>query len=299
MTKTSPRLGIIGVGRVGGTLARLLHRSGYEVAAVYNRHEGPAEALAAQTGAHVTADMADVVAHADLVLLTVADDAIQPVAQSLAGCDWRGKGAIHTSGAHSVDVLDVLIKSGAVVGSLHPALPFAATDEDAQSVSGAAFAVEADDERLRGWLHAMVTALGGHVLDIPADGKARYHAALALASNYTVTLYAAAERLLAGLGADESARRAVLDALVSATVENIRQRGIPDALTGPLVRADLGTLAVHLDALRSEPEIRKNYIALARLSYPMLIARGVDIDLIEKLFHSASAKEDQDASDHP
>jgi predicted short-subunit dehydrogenase-like oxidoreductase (DUF2520 family) len=131
---------------------------------------------------------------------------------------------------------------------------------------------------------------------VPPGSKALYHAALVIASNYTVTLYAAAERLLLSMGADRAAADAALNALVGVTVENLRRQGVPDALTGPLVRADVGTLAAHLRALRdADPALEEVYRALARLTYPLVEARGVSLDPIEHLLR----QEDDNAIDNP
>ena len=54
-------------------------------------------------------------------------------------------------------------------------------------------------------------------------------------------------------------------------MDNIDKEGIPDALTGPLVRADLTTLMKHLNALDSD-KVKSAYINLVRLSYPMFRA---------------------------
>ncbi len=145
--------------------------------------------------------------------------------------------------------LAALAERGVQVGSLHPAYPFADVDTAISGLPGSTFAVEAQDEPLRSWLFEIVAALDGRALAIPPGGKAIYHAALVIASNYTVTLYALAESLLTGLGADKAAADAALDALLAGTVENLKAQGVPDALTGPLVRGDVGTIAAHLAAL--------------------------------------------------
>jgi predicted short-subunit dehydrogenase-like oxidoreductase (DUF2520 family) len=130
----------------------------------------------------------------------------------------------------------------------------------------------------------MAAALGGHVLLIPPGGKAVYHAALVLVSNYTVTLYALALRLLVGLEADPAAAAQALNTLLAATTANIAALGVPDALTGPLVRADQGTIAAHLDALaRTDADAAQVYRLLARLTLPLAQARGVDTDSIARL----------------
>jgi predicted short-subunit dehydrogenase-like oxidoreductase (DUF2520 family) len=135
---------------------------------------------------------------------------------------------------------------------------------------------------LRKNLYELVSALDGKAFMIPQGKKALYHAALAIASNYTVTLYAIAEQILIELGADKDTADNALNILVHATVQNILVDGIPKALTGPLSRADVGTIQSHLDALEDET-LRTAYQSLARLSYPMLQKRGIDPKLIEQI----------------
>jgi len=279
-----PVLGIIGASKVGQTLARLWVQAGYTIGAVYNRTPAPAEHLARHVHATAVATAQEVVERADLILLTVPDDAIESVAKQLAASHLAGKGVIHTSGAADKQVLSALAAQGAMTGSLHPAYPFADVEAAVQGLAGATFALEVEDDTLVFWLTEIVQALNGVVLRIPPGGKALYHAALVIASNYAVTLYAAAERLLLTLSEDRAAVDGALNALVGATVSNLRTQGIPDALTGPLVRGDVGTIASHLTTLEEQDEqLAKVYRDLARLTFPILQARGISTEAIESL----------------
>lgn len=290
------RLGVIGAGKVGTSLGRLLAAQGYPIAAVFSRTPEHARQLADSAGTQVATSAADVLTLADLTLLTVPDDTIAPLAGALAADILSGasRAVVHTSGVHDASVLQPLAARGFMTGSLHPIHPFASVDAPAESLAGVTFAVEAAAAQLQAWLRQLIAALGGYALDIPAGGKATYHAAMVFASNYTVTLYALAERLLLDLGAERAAADRALNALLGATVENVRRQGIPDALTGPLVRADVGTIGAHLRALESaDAEASALYRQLARMTYPLLTARGVDVDSIERLLE----QEDDHATD--
>jgi len=287
-------LGFVGTGKVGTTLARLWAERGYDVVAVYNTNESSANQLAQLVGAEVKLSASDVVKVADLTLLTVPDDRLASVVLSLAGINLHSKAIIHTSGALDMTVLDMLAQQGAFIGSLHPAFPFADVEMAILRLPEATFAIEAGESRLRGWLLELIAALSGKVIEIPVGGKALYHAALVILGNYTVTLYALAERLLTDLGADRVSADFALNALLTGVIHNLQTQGIPNALTGPLIRADVGTLARHLVALKSvDEEVVRLYTQLARLTYPMLTARGVDILLIEKTLKQGT----QDAID--
>lgn len=281
-----PTIGIIGAGKVGQTLARLWNEAGYAISGVYSRDSVHAELLAWQVGAEVMRTPVEVIQRSELTLLTVPDDVITPLAENIAlqiGTEkLTGKAVIHTSGSRDKQALVALETIDMLTGSLHPAFPFADVDSAIAGLSGAAFAVEVSDPTLRDWLYGLVGALDGKVIDIPAGGKAQYHAALVIASNYTVTLYAVAQSLLMGVGASEQIAGVALNPLMQATLDNLRQTGIPVALTGPLVRADISTLETHMNALAHlDSHLLDVYIQLARLSYPMLEARGVDTQIID------------------
>jgi predicted short-subunit dehydrogenase-like oxidoreductase (DUF2520 family) len=281
-----PTIGIIGAGRVGTALAISLADSGYSIVAVNSRTLERARSLAERIGSRTAAGPEAVIDASDLTLLTVSDDAIASVASAAAGRlakrDQSSKAVVHTSGAHSLEVLAGLAALDLMTGSLHPALPVSGSSR--VQFEGAAFALEADHPVLLDWLEGIVKTVGGHSFHLNHDQKVLYHTALVMASNYTVSLYAFAEQLLTRVGLSTADADSVLNALIQATMDNLRQHGVPDALTGPLVRGDTGTLRRHLQALQQfAPEGVKAYCTLARLTYPLISAKGVSLDPIEQL----------------
>ena len=285
----TPTLGFVGAGKVGHTLARLWYAKGYVVSAVYSRTPDHAGELARQVGAEVAGSTAAVIQAADLTVLTVPDDMLSIVVgeveqEKLNHHMFRDKAMIHTSGALSTDVLLPLAKKGLVTGSLHPAFPFADVETALVGLSGATFGIETDAQVLNDWLVALVDAVDGQVFMIPPGGKAIYHSAFVFASNYVVTLYAIAEKLLLSLGADREVADNALNGLLSGTVTNLRQQGIPAALTGPLVRGDAETIRLHLEALgRIDGDLVELYRELLRFSLPVLEARHLDTSFVEQL----------------
>ncbi len=71
------KIGFVGVGRMGGNMARRLKDCGYAVTAVFDAHAPAAAELAREIGAAHAAQLADVTAAADVVLTVVTDDAAQ------------------------------------------------------------------------------------------------------------------------------------------------------------------------------------------------------------------------------
>ncbi|MDX2160113.1 MAG: DUF2520 domain-containing protein [bacterium] len=277
-------LAVIGIGKVGETLARLLHKGGCRIAALSTRTVERSVQLAAMFDARVTVPR-DAVRLADLTLLTVPDDVLEPMAAHLAdGVDLTGKSVIHVSGAHDLSVLKPAAEAGASVGGLHPAFPFADVETAVRTLGGAVYALEASSDALRSQLRLLVSALDGTAVEIPPGKKALYHAALTFASNYTVTLYALAERLLIDCGTSSETAAAALTPLLAGTLDNLKAKGIPAALTGPLVRGDAGTLKAHLQALETvEPDAALLYRMLAHETLPLAQARGTPLDEIRRL----------------
>lgn len=287
-----PVMGFIGIGKVGETLARLAYANGYTIGAVYNRTIDKANTLATDIDTVVVYQVTDVLGLCDWIILSVFDDVIPVFAQKLSKVDWTGKAIVHVSGSMSLDVLQAVKEAGGMVGSLHPAFPFSDVESSIKAIYGSSFAIEYSDPVLRTWLLDFLNVVDGQVLEIPAGKKAQYHLALAIASNYMVTLYAVAQGLLHDFSEDNLAIKTALDRLMSATMQNLVQQGTPSALTGPLVRADIKTIQSHLQTMDENTILRETYINLAKLSYPMLIERDIDIEQINSLF-----KENLDASD--
>lgn len=273
-------IAFIGAGKVGCTLARLLYQTGYLITAIYSRQYMNAKKLAEWVNAEAVLTYSDVVQRADWIFLTVPDDAIAFVVADLAHLPLRGKTFVHTSGVSSLDVMQPLIDAGAQVGSFHPAFPFSDIETAMQRFAGTTIAVEYSSEYVRMVLEEWITALKGFALYVPAGSKALYHASLVIASNYLVTLYAISLQQLQILGASPEIASNALLRLMDATLANLHAVGTPQALTGPLVRSDLGTIDAHMQHLPDD--LQPLYRALARHSYPMLIARGIDISAIEE-----------------
>ncbi len=269
-----PRLGFIGVGIVGSALSTLLFEGGYPITAVYSRTKGSAERLARRVeGAAVAEDPQRVVDLSDIVFLTVPDDAIERVAE---GISWPpGKGAVHCSGSLSIEPLSSARRAGASVGVLHPLQAFATREEARRNLKGSAFAIEASDEGLRAELFRMAESLGGRPFYLSGDEKAIYHASATIASNYLVTLLDLSSGLWEHFGiAKEDALSALLP-LVKGTVANLERVGLPAALTGPISRGDIGTVARHIRALSQvAPDLVGVYKGLARATLPIAVAKG-------------------------
>jgi len=268
------RVGIIGPGRVGAALGVALTRAGHEVVAVAAVSDASVQRARDHFPTARIAEPADVIAAADLVLLTVPDDALPGLIAGLAatGAPVGGRLLAHTSGRYGAGVLEPAARLGALPLALHPVMTFTGHSDDIQRMHGICFGVTAPDQ-LGPVAEALVIEMGGEPVFIAEENRGLYHAALASAANHLVTLVTESCDLLQAAGAADPAR--MLSPLLFAALDNALRLG--DAgLTGPVARGDAGTVAGHLEALRdAAPEALAVYIALARLTADRALAAGL------------------------
>ena len=266
-------LGFIGAGTVGTALAMRLREKGYPVAAVSSRTQASARRLAEMApGCRVHETAQGVADEAEMVFITTPDDAIAGVA---AGVRWHpGQSVVHTSGACSLEVLEPARKLGARVGAIHPLQTFASIQQAIENLPGSTFALEAEGELLSK-LRDIAHALEGQVVELRGGDRALYHAAAVFACNYWVTLVKLAADLWGGFGVPTDQAVKALIPLLRGTLNNLAQVGLPQALTGPIARGDVGTIKRHIEALeRKAPELLSTYRELGLQTLPIALAKG-------------------------
>ena len=267
------KLGFIGAGTVGTALSVRLKSKGYKVVAVASRSQTSAEKLAqAVGGCPVLNSGQDVADAADLIFITTPDDAIASVASQI---QWhKGQSIVHCSGAASTDILEPARKLGAQVGSFHPLQTFASVEQAIDNIPGSTFAIEAE-EPLLNTLKEMATALDGEWIELKGSDKVLYHASAVIACNYLVTLVKLATDLWQTFNAPAAKATRALMPLLRGTIHNLDTVGLPQCLTGPIARGDIGTISKHLDALqKSAPGLLSTYRELGLQTIPIALAKG-------------------------
>ena len=267
------RVGVVGAGRVGSTLAAALARAGHEIVAVSAVSDTSVRRARRNLPGVAIRPPPEVVAAADLVLLTVPDDVLPGLVTGLAatGAALEGRLVAHASGRHGLAVLEPAVRVGALPLALHPVMTFTGRPDDLDRLAGISFGVTAPDS-LRLAAEALVVEMGGEPVFIAEERRGLYHAALASAANHLVTLVVQAADLLREAGVDQPAR--MLGPLLQAALDNALDLG-DAALTGPVARGDADTVASHVEALRAAaPQALPAYLALARLTADRALAAG-------------------------
>ena len=267
---TWPRVAIVGAGKLGSVLGVALERAGYPVVACASRSFSSATRLADRVpGCHALATPAAAAAAADLVFLVVPDDSISTVSASIT---WRaGQIAVHCSGALPAAAAEA--PSGTRAAGFHPLQTFADLDTGLVNLPGSTIGVEADESA---WplLATIAQRLGARALRIRESDRALYHAGAVVVSNFAVGLVVLASQLWEGLGIERADAVRALQPLLAGTARNLGSLGLPDALTGPVVRGDVGTIGRHLDALAATPRASTLYRNLSTLLIDLAVERA-------------------------
>jgi predicted short-subunit dehydrogenase-like oxidoreductase (DUF2520 family) len=271
------RLALIGPGRVGQTVVRLLAEAGHEVCAIISRDQARAVAAARFAGCPGTAttDLSRA-REAQIVLIALPDDHIGEMAARLRRSGYLAPGAVlvHFSGIHPASIL--LGEEGPPLHalSIHPLQTFADSVMGVRNLPGSPCAVEGE-EALLPLAEALVTDMGGIPLRLTAEEKPLYHAAACLASNYLVTLVDAAAEILAGCGFGREEAFRLLSPLLRGTGMNLAALGPTLALTGPIARGDLHTVRKHLKALEGRPaDLQEIYRVMGRKTVQLAWRKG-------------------------
>ncbi|NCD19057.1 MAG: DUF2520 domain-containing protein [Actinobacteria bacterium] len=267
-------IGVIGAGRVGTVLANALRSLGHAVVGVTAVSDDARERVELLLPGVEVVSPHEVIRRAEVVLVTVPDDAIAGVVSGAAALGlWQvGQIVVHTSGVHGLDVLEPARAAGALPLAIHPAMTFTGTSIDLSRLSGCPFAVTAPSALLP-IAQALVVEIGGEPFVVPPADRTAYHAALTHGANHLVTLVAQAERILAATGIDSPGR--LLGPLLNAALEGVLADGELH-LTGPVVRGDVGTIREHLQALAElgEEDVERGYRTMCALTAARAEANG-------------------------
>lgn len=268
-------IGFIGAGKAGKALGLYFKSHGLNISGYYGRSASSAREAAMLTGSKVFTAINDLADASGIIFITVPDHALEEVdAESAAlindHCASPEKIWIHVSGAHPSGCLAGIKAAGYAVGSMHPLLSFGEPGSCAAGLEKAWFTIEGT-ERAVSAARTILDLTGGKYSLIEAESKPLYHAGACIISNFLATLLESGIKCFEAAGMDRENVYQAITPLIDATLSNIREKGTIEALTGPIVRADFNTVAVHMQAIKAAlPSELDFYIAMALKTAQML-----------------------------
>jgi len=267
------QIGFIGAGIVGKSLAVALNNNGYTVSAVGSRSFDSAKSLADIVPCCEAYQNFDEVAqNSDVVFITTTDDAIASIADAVK---WRrGQGVAHCSGAASIDVLAGVTAQEAIPGALHPLQTFSSVDDAVRTLPGSTFAIEGAGP-IRQFLETLTADLGGISIHLRPQDKPLYHASVVMMGGLLTGLAGTVAEMWKEFGIQPDAALQSLIPMIRGNAITLGSVGMPEAIAGPYVRGDIGTIRKHLVALSSQaPNVLPVYCEMALAALPHALEKG-------------------------
>ncbi len=269
------RYGIVGAGQLSTAFAVSL---GSTIAWIANRGEARRVQMRMLLGnVDLYSSVEEVAAPPDCLIFAVSDGAVQHQAEASArhwGGALSGRFVLHCSGALGREALASCSRLGARTIAAHP---FQTIVPSLAAVpAGAAWGIEAEAED-REFARNFVEYFGGTAFFLSDETRvhrALYHASASAAANYLTVLASCAAELAtaAGIPASLFLPPIMHTALDNALLAIERNHSLP--LTGPIARADIGTLSKHISELRAYPHLLREYCLFGIAAVELAARRG-------------------------
>jgi predicted short-subunit dehydrogenase-like oxidoreductase (DUF2520 family) len=266
------KIGIIGAGKVGTSLATILKKKGFHIVAVSDTAETSLKTAEKYLGKDVlyTQNNIDVVNASEAIAITTQDRVIQDVAAEINTKADRldGKLIFFTSGADPSSILQPLDKKGAFLGSLHPLQTFPDIDSAIGVLQDTCIFIEGDKDAIPILRH-LGDHIGAKVYVIAGKDKVLYHLSAVFVCNLLSALFYSSKGLMEKINIDFEPFLPI----IRATLKNIESKGPLAALTGPIVRGDVKTVKAHLASIEDMELHKKVYKALSEVAVQMAAER--------------------------
>ena len=249
------KIGVVGVGRLGGNLAIWLKRSGFNLSGVLDIDSDKAEKIARLSASARFKNLEQVVNKVNLLFISVPDDKLPSLSDELYSLmPFRSRFLVHTSGIYSSAILYFPEEKISAV-SLHPTKAFSSVNTKRNPFKDTIFITDGDKVALR-ITERIANALGASLIKVNIKSRGMYHAGCCFLTNLLTANFLAGVKLLEDSGIEPETVREISWNLISSAVKNFISSGSISAITGPVARGDLSTLERHRLALKGKPEAK-------------------------------------------
>jgi len=262
------KIGFIGAGKVGTALGLYFIKKGLNVEGYASKNSESAKNAANITGTKAFLSLQELVDECRVIFITVPDGQIGNVWKEISVLDLKGKIICHTSGAETSKIFTGIENKNAFGLSLHPMFAFADKNGKAEGLENACFTVESlaaeffavesfsaesvaveSKNTIEEFIKEFFSVIGNRYFVIKSEDKPIYHLANVLASNLVLALLSISCEFMAGIGISENDGLKALMPLIENNINNIKNNGFINSLTGPVERNDLKTVLRHSDVI--------------------------------------------------
>lgn len=281
------KIGFIGPGKVGISLARYFNFKNIDVSGFYGRNTESLKEAASLTNLRIFLDLEEFIKENNVIIITTPDDVISEINNQISKYNLIGKTVCHTSGSIPSDILSSAENSGASIYSIHPMFAFSNKFTDLELLNNIYFSVEGKNIDKNSDIIKLMDNLGNKYFTRNSDSSAKYHLASVIVSNLALSLFNVGTSYLTELGLSENEAFEALLPLINGNINNIKNKGYRESLTGPISRGDISPIKKHLSVLKDEDiEIYKTLsMNLLRLKAEKIF--GENKDSLKKLLNSS------------
>jgi predicted short-subunit dehydrogenase-like oxidoreductase (DUF2520 family) len=244
-------IGFIGAGKVATQFATAFKNAGLNVSWVWSRTNKSASLFSSLTGCKIVEKITDPLPAADLVIISIKDDALFDIAGLLAPDTYS---IVHTSGSVDINVLKNISPD---TGVFYPLQTF--SEGRNVSLKDVPVCIEASGEELKEKLCSLANCIGSKVVIADSEKRLCLHIAAVFACNFTNYMYALSEKALKKSGFDLT----LLYPLILETTTKVLQNDPDLVQTGPAVRGDKRIIENHIAWLKEMPELKEVYELLS------------------------------------
>ncbi|MSU03057.1 DUF2520 domain-containing protein [Tissierella sp. DSM 105185] len=271
------KISFIGAGKVGISFGLYLKKYSYNLLGYYSRSFSSIVNAANITDSTAFKNLGDTI-EADIIFITVNDDSIKEVANNISklNIDYKDKIFVHMSGALSSSELEILKNESSSIISLHPIQTFTDVHTTVEKLKDTVFSIEGDNKGIT-VIKKVLDKCRNKYFILDKEQKPLYHAGACVVSNYLVTLLDYGFSILKHIGLSEELAINSFSPLIDSSINNIKNLGTKNSLTGPISRGDINTIRKHLDSF--EVNDFKNTLLYKELGISTVkLAEGKNLD---------------------
>lgn len=254
------KIGFIGAGKVGFSLGKYFKVNNKNVLGYFSKNPQSAKSASVFTKTRHFAAIEQLVYECDTIFITTSDDEISNIWNVIKELPIKNKIICHTSGSLSSEVFLDIKHCGAFGYSVHPMFPISDKYKSHEALKEAFFTIEGSNEKIQE-VSNLITSIGNKVKIIKKENKSLYHAASVTASNLYIALMSIGVEYLKNCDFSEEEAIAALYPLCNSNLQNIKNKGLEQALTGPVERGDKATIDGHLKAIPKEDIILYKHLS--------------------------------------
>jgi predicted short-subunit dehydrogenase-like oxidoreductase (DUF2520 family) len=228
-------IGVIGQEHAGIAMAQALSHAGHQVVAISSGTQDTDEKIEVLLPLAKKVSDEEILAAADLVLLSVPAQEIESTVSDLADYFRAGQLVVHLAAEYDHQILSGAVSKGAIPLAIHPAMRFTGTSLDINRMKESYFAVSAPVVALP-IAEALVIEMGAEPIVIESQARASYAEAMAVASNFSAMIVNQAVGLLEQAGVPNASL--VIAPVIESAVDQALSKGHrqinPEDLIGDL-----------------------------------------------------------------